>query len=173
MIPRRPLPLQAATNGPSLATIAGIMRERAYEHVQGFWLLKTEPSDYSFDDLERDVSTVWDGVGNNTALKYMREVRENDRALIYHTGSERRIVGVARVLSDAYPDPQQPDSTRVVFDVEMERRLPEPVPLSDVKDDPDFSDWELVTNSRLSVMPVDPTHWEKLLAMGGDQGEGP
>ena len=69
------------------------------------WLFKTEPQDYSYADLERDSSTIWDGVKNNWALKNLREVRKGDRALIYHTGKERVIVGEAKVISDPYPDP--------------------------------------------------------------------
>lgn len=141
------------------------MRQPAYDHVQGFWLLKTEPGDYSYDDLENDVSTVWDGVGNNLALIHMREVREDDRAFIYHTGRERKIVGIAKVISDPYPDPERDDPKRVVFDVEAEERLETPVTLTQVKDDPEFSDWDLVRNPRLSVMPVEPEHWEKILEM--------
>lgn len=142
------------------------MRQPKDDKRQGLWLLKTEPSDYSYDDLENDVSTIWDGVGNNLALMHMREVRKGDRAFIYHTGRERRIVGIAKVISDAYPDPEYDDPKRVVFDIEVDERLQSPVTLSDVKDDPDFSEWDLVRNPRLSVMPVPPAHWEKIEAMG-------
>lgn len=142
------------------------MRQPKDEERQGLWLLKTEPSDYSYDDLENDVSTIWDGVGNNLALMHMREVRKGDRAFVYHTGRERRIVGIAKVISDAYPDPEHDDPKRVVFDIEVDERLESPVTLSDVKDDPDFSEWDLVRNPRLSVMPVPPAHWEKIESMG-------
>jgi len=131
-----------------------------------YWLLKTEPSDYSFDDLESDGETVWDGVGNNQALLHMRNVTSGDEAFIYHTGRERKIVGVARVTSDPYPDPERDDPKRVVFDVEPTRRLDHPVELSDVKTDRAFDDWDLVRNSRLSVMPVPAKLWKKLLKMG-------
>lgn len=131
-----------------------------------YWLLKTEPSDYSYDDLERDGSTVWDGVGNNLALKHMRAVRPGDEALIYHTGKERSIVGIARVTSDPYLDPKAPDSKRVVFDIEPLRRLPNPVTLRQVKDDPSMQGFDLVRIPRLSVMPVSPERWRKLLAQG-------
>ena len=130
-----------------------------------YWLLKTEPSDYSYDDLETDGGTVWDGVGNNLALVHMREVESGDEALIYHTGRERKIVGVARVTSAPYPDPQHDDPKRVVFDIEPERRLDSPVELSDVKAEGSFDDWELVRNPRLSVMPVPEQHWKRLLEM--------
>lgn len=131
-----------------------------------YWLLKTEPSDYSYDDLERDGSTVWDGVGNNLALKHMREVQKGDEAFIYHTGSERQIVGVAEIVSDPYPDPRAPDSKRVVFDIEPRRRLAKPVTLQQVKEDSSMRDFDLVRISRLSVMPVSSTRWRKLLSWG-------
>jgi predicted RNA-binding protein with PUA-like domain len=130
-----------------------------------YWLLKTEPDDYSYDDLEADGGTVWDGVSNNLALVHMRTVESGDRALLYHTGRERRIVGVARVTSDPYPDPKHADPKRVVFDVEPERRLGSPVELSEIKADGAFDDWDLVRNPRLSVMPVPEEHWKRLLEM--------
>jgi predicted RNA-binding protein with PUA-like domain len=131
----------------------------------GLWLLKTEPGDFSFDDLERAVSTVWDGVANFTALRHMREVRKGDRALIYHTGNERAVVGTATVLSDAYPDPKLDDPRIVVFDVEADERLPRPVTLAEVKADPAFEGFDLVRLPRLSVMPVAPALWRRILAM--------
>lgn len=131
------------------------------------WLLKTEPDDYSYEDLENDGETVWDGVGNNLALVHMREVVEGDLAMIYHTGRERRIVGVARITSDNYPDPEHDNPKRVVFDLEPLFRLEDPVELSAIKEDGGFDDWDLVTNPRLSVMPVTQKHWEEVLAMAG------
>lgn len=127
-----------------------------------YWLLKTEPSDYSYADLERDGRTVWDGVANNAALKHMRAIREGDEALIYHTGKERRAVGVARVVSDPYPDPQSDDERLVVFDIEPRRELATPAPLAEIKQDPDFAAFDLVRIPRLSVMPVPPKLWRKL-----------
>lgn len=128
-----------------------------------YWLLKTEPGDYSYDDLEKDGSTVWDGVGNNTALIHMRNVKPGDLALIYHTGNQRRIVGVARVTSDPYPDPEHDDPKRVVFDVEPDHRLEKSVELSEIKADGRFDEWDLVRNPRLSVMPVPAKHWKRLV----------
>jgi predicted RNA-binding protein with PUA-like domain len=145
----------------------GRMNAKAKPRGQRFWLLKTEPSDYSIDDLERDAGTVWDGVSNNAALKHIREVAKGDRALVYHTGGERAAVGIARVTSDPYPDPRGDDPRLVVFDVEPERRLPEPVTLAAVKAEPAFEGFDLVRLPRLSVMPVPPEHWRRLLKMGG------
>ena len=131
------------------------------------WLLKTEPADYSFADLERDRGTVWDGVSNNAALKHIRSVRKGDEALVYHTGDERQAVGLARVVSDPYPDPAAGDPRLVVFDLAPLRRLARPVTLAEVKADPAFAGFALVREPRLSVMPVPPALWRRLLALAG------
>ena len=93
------------------------------------WLLKTEPGEYSFDDLVRDRTTVWDGVRNPLALKYLRAIRRGDELLIYHTGAVRAVMGLARAASDPYPDPVQQDPKLVVVDVVPGRRLARPVSL--------------------------------------------
>jgi predicted RNA-binding protein with PUA-like domain len=130
-----------------------------------YWLLKTEPSSYSFSDLERDGKTVWDGVANAQALIYLRQMQPADKALLYHSGDERAIVGVVTIVSSPYADPQLDDPKRAVVDVEVERRLPNPVTLSTIKADPFFAQFGLVRQSRLSVMPVDGEQWERLLAL--------
>jgi len=132
-----------------------------------YWLLKTEPGDYSFDDLERDRRTIWDGVANNAALKHIRSVRKGDEALVYHTGGERAAVGLARILGDPYPDPAAGDPRLVVFDVAPVRRLVRPVTLAEVKADPVFAGFALVREPRLSVMPVPPALWRRLLTLAG------
>lgn len=127
-----------------------------------YWLLKTEPDDYGFADLVRDGRTVWDGVANNAALKHMRSMRQGDEALIYHTGKERRAVGVARVASDPYPDPRADDERVVVVVVEPLRELATPAPLAEIKRNPEFAGFDLVRIPRLSVMPVPANLWRKL-----------
>jgi predicted RNA-binding protein with PUA-like domain len=129
-----------------------------------YWLLKTEPSNYAYADLERDEKTIWDGVSNNLALKHLRKMRKGDRALIYHTGREKAVVGVAEVVSDPYPDPEQDNSRLAVVDVKPERKLGRAVPLSEIKADPELGNFELVRLPRLSVMPVAETVWKHLLA---------
>ena len=129
------------------------------------WLLKTEPSTYSFDDLVRDKRTTWDGVSNPVALKHLRTMRKGDQALVYHTGSEKAIIGIARIAGDPRPDPKLDDPRLVVVDLEPVRALRKPVPLAAVKADRRFADFELVRISRLSVMPVPPDTWKALLAM--------
>lgn len=133
-----------------------------------YWLLKTEPSDYSYSDLERDGGTVWDGVGNNLALKHMRGVRRGDWALVYHTGGERAAVGIGEVTSDPYPDPRGDDPRRVVFDLRPGERLPRAVSLGEIKADPTFAAFDLVRIPRLSVMPVPPELWARLVALAKD-----
>ncbi len=132
-----------------------------------YWLLKTEPSDYSYADLNRDGKTVWDGVSNNLALKHLRNIRAGDWAFLYHTGKERALVGIAEVISDPYPDPKKSDEKLVVVDVKAREELPQSVSLAEVKADSEFSDFLLVRLPRLSIMPVTPPQWNRLLAWAG------
>ncbi len=132
-----------------------------------YWLLKTEPSDYSYADLSRDGKTVWDGVSNNLALKHLRNMKAGDLAFLYHTGKERALVGIADVISDPYPDPKKSDAKLVVVDVKAREELPRIVSLAEVETDLEFSDFLLVRFPRLSVMPVTPPQWKRLLAMAG------
>ena len=124
------------------------------------WLLKSEPSVYSYDDLERDGQTMWDGVENNLALKHLREIVTGDIALIYHTGDERRIVGVATVVRGYYVNPELDNDKLAVCDVKARERLETPVTLKQIKAEPKLADWALVRNSRLSVVPVSESEWQ-------------
>ena len=133
------------------------------------WLLKTEPTVYSYDDLERDQKTVWDGVSNNLALKHIRQVQKGDLALIYHTGEEKAIVGIAEVASAAYADPKQNDPKLAVFELKPKRRLARPVGLAEVKANEKLKDFELVRMARLSVMPVNDVVWKVLMKMAGEK----
>ncbi len=133
--------------------------------MPAYWLLKSEPSDYSFSDLEREGRVVWEGVKNPTALKHMRQARVGDQAFFYHTGNERAIVGIARVETEAYPDPEQADEQLLVFEVSPQGRLPRPVTLSRIKSEARFQGWELVRIPRLSVMPVPGETWKQILEM--------
>lgn len=129
------------------------------------WLLKTEPENYSYDDLLKDKKTVWDGVGNNTALMHMRKVKKGDLAFIYHTGKEKQIVGIAEMVSNPYPDPKADNDRFVVFDLKPKRILKTPVTLKEIKSDDRFKDFDLVKISRLSAMPVSDKLWDTLLKM--------
>jgi predicted RNA-binding protein with PUA-like domain len=129
------------------------------------WVLKTEPSEYGFPDLVRERRTRWTGVSNPVALKHLRSMLEGDEALIYHTGNEKALVGLARIASAPYPDPS--DSSLVVVDVEAGKPLPRAVPLAAIKAEAAFADLGLVRVPRLSVVPVEPGQWKRLLAMAG------
>jgi predicted RNA-binding protein with PUA-like domain len=126
------------------------------------WLFKEEPDHYNYADLERDGTTVWDGVSNNLALKYLRQVRNGDRVLYYHSGKEKAVVGEMRVVSGPRPDPQDPEGNGVVVEVRAVRRLTIPVTLAQIKQDPELADWELVRLPRLSVVPVSSVQWDRV-----------
>jgi predicted RNA-binding protein with PUA-like domain len=122
--------------------------------MHNHWLLKTEPSTYSFDDLEREKKAVWDGVSNPVALRNLAAMKPGDDAIIYHTGSEKAAVGLARVTKAAYPDPKAKDAKLLVVDLEPVRRLKAPVTLAAVKADAAFKESPLVRQGRLSVVPL-------------------
>jgi predicted RNA-binding protein with PUA-like domain len=133
--------------------------------MPNYWLLKTEPSTYSFADLECEKRAVWDGVANALALKHLRSMKRGDLAFIYHTGDEKQIVGTAEVTSDSYPDPQEDDPKLAVVNLKPQKRLPRPVTLTEIKAREEFQDFELVRIGRLSVMPVSDFRWQKLCKM--------
>ncbi len=132
------------------------------------FLLKTEPGDYSYDDLAADKGTVWDGVSNPAACIHIRSVAKGDEAFIYHTGNEKAIVGLARITSAAYEDPTKPglngkgDIKSPVFDIKPLRKSKTPVTLAEIKADGRFDEFDLVRQGRLSVMPV-PARLDKAL----------
>ena len=131
------------------------------------WILKCEPAhDYSYQDLENDGQTYWDGVTNNWALKFIREVKKGDKAFIYHTGKERRVTGVANIISDSYPDPNADNEKLVVFDLTPDHAFANPVTLKQIKEDGRFDEFHLVKFGRLSVMPVSKEYWDMILDMG-------
>ena len=136
--------------------------------MANYWLLKTEPSTYSFSDLERDRKTVWDGVTNNVALKNLRSMKKGDLAFIYHSGSEKAAVGIAEIASEPYPDPKQKDAKLVVVDLKPQKRLSRAVTLAEVKQEKSLADYALVRISRLSVIPTSPQQWKTLLKMAGE-----
>jgi predicted RNA-binding protein with PUA-like domain len=135
------------------------------------FLFKSDPEHYSFSDLERDRQTVWDGISNNLALKYLRTVRRGDLALIYHTGKEKSVVGVAEIVSDPYADPKQGDPRLVVVDTCAKKRLRRPVTLDEIKKNAVLQEFDLVRLPRLSVMPVSDRHWEAIQSMSQSEVE--
>jgi predicted RNA-binding protein with PUA-like domain len=125
------------------------------------WLVKEEPDHYSFDDLQRDGTTLWDGVSNNLARKYLRQMKPGDRLLYYHTGKEKAVVGEAVAVSEAVPDPTD-HPKGVAVRVRAVRRWPVSVSLERIKADPELRGWELVRLPRLSVMPVSEAQWQRV-----------
>ena len=130
-----------------------------------YWLLKTEPQEYSYQDLEKAGSAVWNGVKNNLALKYLRTMQPQDEAMIYHTGKERAVVGVAQILTLPYPDPESNDIKLVVVEIKAKRSLPTPVTLAQIKQTEALKYFELIRLPRLSVVPVSEPYWQRILQM--------
>jgi predicted RNA-binding protein with PUA-like domain len=126
------------------------------------WLLKTEPSTYAYDDLEKEGRAVWDGVKNPFALRNMREMKMGDRVVIYHTGDEKSAVGLAEVTREAYPDPKKKDPRLLVVDLKAAGRLASPVTLATIKASSIFADSPLVTQGRLSVVRLTAPQWKML-----------
>ena len=129
------------------------------------WLFKVEPGCYSFADLERDGTTLWDGVTNALARKNLRQGQPGDRIWFYHTGDEKAIVGLMEAVSGPQADPNEDDPKSVVVEVRPVKRLKSPVTLARIKDDPLLADWELVRLPRLSVMPVSEAQWRRVEAL--------
>ena len=136
--------------------------------MTNYWLVKQEPSGprgYNFSTLQKEKTTVWDGVHNNLALKHMRNMKKGDSVLYYHTGDERQAVGIMTVTSKPYPNPEEDNERFVVVDVKYKRQLDNPVSLEQMKKEKSFKNWELLRISRLSVMPVPKTIWDKIISL--------
>ncbi|HET7226318.1 MAG TPA: EVE domain-containing protein [Candidatus Eisenbacteria bacterium] len=131
------------------------------------FLVKTEPSSYSFDDLKRDKRTVWDGVSNPVALKHLAAIRKGDTVVVYHTGDEKQAVGLATAASDAYPDPKLGDPRRMVVDLAVGKALPKPVTLAQVKADAVLKANDLARLPRLSVIPFTDAQFQRLMRLAG------
>ena len=128
-----------------------------------YWLLKTEPDEYSFGDLQRDGVAEWDGVTANPAQLQLRAMAASDCCVIYHTGGERRAVGLATVERGPYPDPTDPAGKRVWVDLRALEPLPRPVSLVDLKASPTFAGSPLLRMSRLSVVPLTDDQFRELV----------
>lgn len=133
--------------------------------IMARWLFKTEPTHYSFADLERDKKAVWDGVTNNLALKNLRLVKKGDEVFIYHTGDEKQLIGIALVTSDPYPDPKENDPKLVVVEIKPDRRLKRLVTLAEIKADKTLKSFDLVRLPRLSVVAVSNEQWDRLMSL--------
>ena len=128
------------------------------------WLLKTEPSDYSFGDLQKAKRAVWDGVRNPVALRNLRAMKVGDRVVVYHTGDEKAAVGLGSVVGEAYPDPKGKAPGFVVVELEAGKPLARAVTLAEIKALPVFAESPLVRQGRLSVVPLNAAQWKALEA---------
>ena len=130
----------------------------------GGWLFKEEPTCYSYADLARDGETTWSGVTNNLALQNLRQVKPGDRVLFYQTGAIKAVVGEMCVTRGPVSEGDDPKLVAVM--VKAVKQWPRPVTLAEIKQDPQFEDWDLVRNSRLSVMRVSSEQWQRLAKLG-------
>lgn len=128
-----------------------------------YWLVKTEPETFSWDDLVRDKKTVWDGVRNFQARNNLRAMKNGDLAFFYHTGEEKAIVGIGKIIKEGYPEPKDKDWLAV--DIAPDRKLKKPVSLAQIKADKRLTNMVLVRASRLSVQPVKAEEFDIILAL--------
>jgi predicted RNA-binding protein with PUA-like domain len=132
-----------------------------------YWLVKSEPFKYPFDQLLKDKSTFWDGVRNYQARNNLRAMKKGDLVLFYHSNEGKEVVGIAKVLKASYQDPTTDDPNWVVVDLGPYKKLKTPVTLEFMKKDKFLSNMALIKQSRLSVMPVKPEEFDRILELGG------
>ena len=130
-----------------------------------YWLVKSEPSEYSYDNLVNDGSTYWDGVRNYAARNNLKGMKSGDKVLFYHSVNEKSVVGISKVVKEFYQDPTTEDERWVVVDLAAEKKLKNPVTLSQIKDEPALAEIALVRQSRLSVMPLDKKAYDLIIEM--------
>lgn len=130
-----------------------------------YWLMKSEPGTYSWDDLVKDKQTFWDGVRNYQARNNMKEMKVGDLALFYHSVNEKTVVGIAKIVKEHYQDPTTDDDRWVVVDIAPVQPLKKPVKLDDIKNDGRLGQMVLVRNSRLSVQPVKKEEFDIIIGM--------
>lgn len=128
-----------------------------------YWLLKTEPETFSWDDLARDKKTGWDGVRNFQARSHLKAMKKGDLAFVYHTGDEKAVVGIAKITKENYPDPK--DNEWVAVEIAPVNKLKNPVGLAQIKADKRFTSMVLVKASRLSVQPVKKEEFDMIVAL--------
>ena len=132
-----------------------------------YWLTKSEPNKYSWEDLVKDGSTYWDGVRNAQARNNLAAMKKGDLVLYYHSNEGKEVVGVAKVTRESYQDPTSDDERWVVVDVAPLTPLKTPVTLAEIKSDAKLADVALVKQSRLSVMPIAKSHFDRIVKLGG------
>ncbi len=134
-----------------------------------YWLVKSEPFKYSWDNFARDGRTYWDGVRNYQARGNLKAMKKGDLALFYHSNEGREVVGVAKVVKESYPDPTSDDERWVAVDLAPHSVLEHPVGLKDIKGDASLREMDIVKQSRLSVTPVSKKHFELVMKKGGNK----
>jgi predicted RNA-binding protein with PUA-like domain len=134
-----------------------------------FWLLKSEPSVYSWDDLVKEKKTCWSGIRNYAARLHLRNMKTNDKVFFYHSNQGTDIVGIAEVVKEHYPDPTTDDDRWVAIDIRPHKKLKKPVSLDSIKKEKSLGNMSLVKISRLSVQPVTDQEWEKILQLSGEK----
>ena len=135
-----------------------------------YWLMKSEPGAWSWDDQVRDGVAEWDGVRNHQASNNMKAMKTGDRAFFYHSVNEKRVVGIVRVVKEYYPDPSDPKGRFGMVDVKAVKPFKRPVTLADIKAEPRLAELPLIKQSRLSVMPIGDEAWSLICAMGQTEG---
>lgn len=131
-----------------------------------YWLIKSEPATWSWQDQKSRKTTSWDGVRNYQASNYLKQMKIGDLAFFYHSVSQKQIMGIVRITKEYYPDPTDLLHKFGMVDVAYEKELAHPVSLEAIKQDPRLYHLGLVRQSRLSVMPIDPNSWQLILRMG-------
>ena len=134
-----------------------------------YWLVKSEPFKYSWDDFVKDKTTYWDGVRNYAARNFLRDMKKGDEVFFYHSNEGLEIVGIAKVVKEHYQDPTTTEEAWVVVDLKPVRKFKNPVSLKQIKGEPRLASMALIKLSRLSVSPVTEGEWETILEMSGDK----
>jgi predicted RNA-binding protein with PUA-like domain len=134
-----------------------------------YWLVKSEPFKYSFEQLEKDGQTFWDGVRNYAARNHLKAMKKGDQVLFYHSNEGLEIVGIAKVAKEAYQDPTTDEDAWVVVDLKPHKRLKKPVSLTQIKADKRLADMALVRLGRLSVQPVTEKEWKVVMELAGEK----
>ena len=132
-----------------------------------YWLVKSEPSTYSYDHLIKDKQTTWDGVRNYAARNHLKSMKKGDEVLFYHSNEGLEIVGIAKVSKESYQNPTT-DESWVVVDLKPHKRLTKPVPLAQIKTDKRLAEMALVRLGRLSVQPVTDAEWKVIMELAGE-----
>ncbi len=134
-------------------------------NTRQYWLMKSEIKEYSWEQLQKDKRTFWDGVRNYQARNHLKKMRVGDFAFFYHSNVGKNIVGITKIVRESYPDPTHPDQRWVMVDIVPQEELASPVTLAQIKENPALANMQLVKNSRLSVQVVQRQEWDEILSM--------